>query len=305
MTNWLNPTNTNLATEVLGIIRDQHERLGKLDFTDDTNIPTNFIRLNQSTPALEKWNGSSWVQVMGMAEILAGGATVGSDVVLTSTGTGLRSNTSDGSDSKNLQVSGGGGFGSTRGGLLTLHGNESASAGRAILQAGNIAAGRVEISAPNTTGEIWQQVAGSAFKRSYVDASPIEILGNASQSHPSGLITAGGNRQLLTDSYINLCQILMIPTQIISGIVMWSLTTTGGAVFKSQTRAFVAQIYTTGTISVDYAADDLLDENTGSVTAEFNITNVGDYLTFRARRTSGASNYRASVAVIGCSVQHT
>jgi hypothetical protein len=97
----------------------------------------------------------------------------------------------------------------------------------------------------------------------------------------------------------------MIPTQIISGIVMWSLTTTGGAVFKSQTRAFVAQIYTTGTISVDYAADDLLDENTGSVTAEFNITNVGDYLTFRARRTSGASNYRASVAVIGCSVQHT
>lgn len=60
---WGLPTNESLYTDVLALLRERDEAIGKMSFTDDTNIPTGFIRLNSSSRTLERWDGEAWVRV--------------------------------------------------------------------------------------------------------------------------------------------------------------------------------------------------------------------------------------------------
>lgn len=54
------PTLTSGYTTFPGEIRANVNAVGKMDFTGASNIPTGFIRLNQTDGSLESYNGSTW-----------------------------------------------------------------------------------------------------------------------------------------------------------------------------------------------------------------------------------------------------
>lgn len=71
-------------------------------------------------------------------------------VTYNATPTYIAADSSDGSDSKGIIITGGGGTGgNTRGGTLTLYGNENGNAGSVTLTAGNVAGGDLYIQAPS------------------------------------------------------------------------------------------------------------------------------------------------------------
>lgn len=73
--------------------------------------------------------------------------TSGLDIVFAITNGLIRSNTSDGSDNKNVILAGGGTSGSSRGASFEAYGNEFAGTpGNAIVKAGNIAGGRIVLA---------------------------------------------------------------------------------------------------------------------------------------------------------------
>ena len=72
-------------------------------------------------------------------------------VIVSGDNQGLRTSTSDGSDNQTLNISGGGGFGSDRGALIQLAGNEDASTGILNLASGNVSGGNITLSPKGTT----------------------------------------------------------------------------------------------------------------------------------------------------------
>lgn len=95
----------------------------------------------------------------GASLVLSAGATLGSDLIFTQTGLIVRSNSSDGSDSKGLFLTGGGAYDAvsgTRGACIVLTGNEYSGANGAVqISAGNTATSRIAIQmASNVSGAL-------------------------------------------------------------------------------------------------------------------------------------------------------
>lgn len=63
MTDFNTPTNSSLYTDVLTQLNAKIASVAKMDYTGDTNLPTGTIRHDSSTLKLQKWNGSSWVDI--------------------------------------------------------------------------------------------------------------------------------------------------------------------------------------------------------------------------------------------------
>lgn len=59
-TDWNTPSLADEYSDFRDFMKTQIEHLGLMDFEDDTNIPTGFIRLNPSTDIQERFTGSSW-----------------------------------------------------------------------------------------------------------------------------------------------------------------------------------------------------------------------------------------------------
>lgn len=57
---WALPDNDSDYLDVLELLRDREESLGKLDFTGDSNLPVGFIRFDDTYNGLQRWNGSTW-----------------------------------------------------------------------------------------------------------------------------------------------------------------------------------------------------------------------------------------------------
>jgi len=176
--NWLNPINTTTFTDVLTELKDRDESIGKMIFdASDTNRPTDFMRFNRATVAFENWNGSSWDQIFGFADIdhdqllnfvadehfdktqaqtisgrfdFSGGFDFSGITEFRATAGGIIADTSPGSDTKSFTVGGGGGFGGGEGGFLHVSGNEHiGEPGFARLQCGNVSGAKLELK---TTG---------------------------------------------------------------------------------------------------------------------------------------------------------
>lgn len=62
MTDFSKPTNTTLVATVLQILRERDESIAQMDYSDDTNIVTGFIRYNRTNRSIEEWSGSAWVE---------------------------------------------------------------------------------------------------------------------------------------------------------------------------------------------------------------------------------------------------
>lgn len=85
-TDWDTPQLTDEYSDFRDFIKTQMEHLGLMDFTDDTNIPTGFVRLNPTTEAAEKYTGASWTPTLRETEVtnhmnnssLHGGLPIGS-----------------------------------------------------------------------------------------------------------------------------------------------------------------------------------------------------------------------------------
>jgi hypothetical protein len=59
-----NPLLTSSYTNFLTDLKARDERAWKMDFTGDTNIPTDVIRYNSTSDRFEKYNGSSWDEIL-------------------------------------------------------------------------------------------------------------------------------------------------------------------------------------------------------------------------------------------------
>lgn len=62
MTDFSKPTNTTLVATVLQILRERDESIAQMDYSDDTNIVTGFVRYNRTNRSFEEWSGSAWVE---------------------------------------------------------------------------------------------------------------------------------------------------------------------------------------------------------------------------------------------------
>jgi len=61
---FLNPTVGSLFTDVLDELKERDESIAKMNFTADTNVPTDVIRANTlSDDKLERFNGTTWDQL--------------------------------------------------------------------------------------------------------------------------------------------------------------------------------------------------------------------------------------------------
>lgn len=128
----------------------------------------------------------------------------------------IHTGTTDTSDTNALTVSGGGGFGTTRGGFITVYGNEHAiNPGKLDLISGNVAGSYVNISAEHSTGYVNFQVGGSDQAR-FLSSGVLEINGATADNvirtgtsdgadTNSLLIAGGGSPSTTRGAYLNLC----------------------------------------------------------------------------------------------------
>lgn len=58
MVNWNSPTETDSYLDILDWVRERDEHISKMDFTGDTNVPTDLIRYNTSTNKWQRHAGS-------------------------------------------------------------------------------------------------------------------------------------------------------------------------------------------------------------------------------------------------------
>jgi len=65
------PTLTTLKATYLTYIRDNIIAIAKMDFTGASNIPTGAVRWNDSSNIFEKWSGSAWGPLGGLAGVAA------------------------------------------------------------------------------------------------------------------------------------------------------------------------------------------------------------------------------------------
>lgn len=85
-TDWDTPSLADEYSDFRDFIKLQLEHLGQLTFTDDTNIPTGFVRRNATTDKLEYYTGASWTPTLRETEVdnhindttLHGGLPIGS-----------------------------------------------------------------------------------------------------------------------------------------------------------------------------------------------------------------------------------
>lgn len=61
MVDWTNPALTQVWADFVDAIKNRDISLAKMNFSSDSNIPTDTIRWNSSTNRFEKWDGASWI----------------------------------------------------------------------------------------------------------------------------------------------------------------------------------------------------------------------------------------------------
>lgn len=95
----------------------------------------------------------------------------------------IASLTADGSDTLGADFAGGGAASDTRGGFLTVRGNEDASAGNVVLSAGNVGSATLQLKAPNTVSGAVKLTSGTASLN-------FDINGNLQFTPKTGFYTA-------------------------------------------------------------------------------------------------------------------
>jgi hypothetical protein len=152
MTDFSKPTTTSLKADFPAEIRNAIASVGKMDFSGDTNVPTNFLQWNRSSKLFQQYNGATW-DTSNVHDILPNktGAESISGVWSFSSAASLmlptlvnwgandtvfRSLDPDGTDGRSLSITPAGGIGKTRGAYVQLYGNEHANAGLANFGAG-------------------------------------------------------------------------------------------------------------------------------------------------------------------------
>jgi hypothetical protein len=178
MANWNNPTLTSTYTDVLTELKNRDLSVAKMDYSADSNVPTDVVRYNTSDNSWERWNGSSWAD-LGIHALLAylaenetvtgqwtfdaattfddttlfnGNASFAADIVTTATEALLRSNTSDTDDDKSVALTGAGALAVTRGSAIRSNGNEHATRpGMLELYGGNVTGGDINFYIANAS----------------------------------------------------------------------------------------------------------------------------------------------------------
>lgn len=88
--------------------------------------------------------------------------TSGSDIVLNNSDAIIRQGTSDTTDNKSITVAGGGGTSNTRGGKISVYGNEYASVGGAVtIVGGGVTTGAITLQTQSSSADINFQTAGN------------------------------------------------------------------------------------------------------------------------------------------------
>lgn len=124
-------------------------------------------------------------------------ATTGTFSGAITAGTTIARNTSDGSDNSSLALTGGGAAASTRGGLISLYGNENASTGKIELVAGSVAGGTLDFY---TSGALRLSINDAGSLVMGVAASKL-VPGATSFSHRNNADNA--DNLLITDAGIS------------------------------------------------------------------------------------------------------
>lgn len=62
MSDFNKPANSDLYTDILGMIRSNNEILATMNFESATNVPLNSIKWSDANSRFERYNGSSWVE---------------------------------------------------------------------------------------------------------------------------------------------------------------------------------------------------------------------------------------------------
>lgn len=58
---WDQPTSSTSTASIVSNLKDRDLSSAKMDYSSDSNVPTNVIRWNDSNDRPERWNGSSWI----------------------------------------------------------------------------------------------------------------------------------------------------------------------------------------------------------------------------------------------------
>lgn len=104
-------------------------------------------------------NSSRWS--INTSGALTQDATNGDSIVISKTATGLRTSTSDAADNIGIKISGGGGFGNTRGAGVEVYGNENVETGKLYLSGGNTAGGDIIFQTGTSTKWTISQASGT------------------------------------------------------------------------------------------------------------------------------------------------
>lgn len=153
------------------------------------------------------------VTYLNGSKVLTSGSALtfdGTDLKFAS-GSGLFTNTSDGSDTGTLAIGGGGANSSARGGVIEFYGNENASAGVVDITSGNVANSYVRIQGRSSTSYVRFDINASEQMRltstglGIGTSSPIfltDILSGtantgANVNNPSQLSVTGANKTLI------------------------------------------------------------------------------------------------------------
>lgn len=186
MANWNLPVITTSYTDTISEIKGRDLSAAKMDFSSDTNVPTDVVRYNTSDNSFERWNGSSWADLgfhaliayLAENETVTGAwtfdgnttfdgtaafndtASFSADMITTATEALLRSNTSDAGDSKSFAIASGGAFGVGRGAGFRANGNKHTTRpGMLELYGGNITGGDINLYVANAVKALAVQYA--------------------------------------------------------------------------------------------------------------------------------------------------
>lgn len=113
----------------------------------DTTVGHVILRVPNSSAQMQVQNGAGsplW-SVFAANGALVQNATNGGDLAFGQTTANIRQDTVDGSDTKQLRITGGGAIGASRGGYIVLAGNESGNSGAVQLFGGDVAGANVDI----------------------------------------------------------------------------------------------------------------------------------------------------------------
>jgi len=289
MVNWNNPTTSTAYTSVLTDLKDRDTQAAKMDYSGDTNIPTNAIRYNSTTKQFEKYNGATWD-----AQEISNLADLDENIVYTANTFQIAADTSDGSDTKAILIGGGGGMSEGRGSYLGLWGADHATYPGEAEFLGNEDC-RVGTMGAASEAHIYVDSTVDRFKVS--NGYAFDVLGSESSSQDIGFVRLGGDREsLTTTSWVTLARYTLEVSQAISGHCYFAASKSGADAGNCAIYEFSAYYYDSGTAtSVDSAS--VYSRNWGSSPVEWRINTSGASVFFEGRLSTAVGTYHASCGV--------